>query len=471
MKKILILMTLAALTGLLAVSCFDDDTINSPLCVITSFAVDDIETEFTVMASDSTDSTYTWTIDGDDIYFNIDQVNNRIYSVDSIVYWADITRVVPIIGYSGYLYIRTGDDSIAYSFTSGSDSVDFTQYVEFVVVAYDGSDAKIYTAELYKAETAEDSVYWTEQEGGGLVLEGAHRTVVLDEQVYVFAQNDGSPTVTSASAADSLLEWTEPATIEGTQATLDYASVTVWDGSLYALDEEGTLYRSTTLQGGQYWTKTGDATFTRLLCADDNYLYAFDGTRILQTADLVNWQENGTESLDQLPENPICYAAYDFRTNTALQNVVMMGCSEGNDDYAVAWFKVSSADSELDQDWAYVNISADNDYAMPKLDNLQMVRFNGTLYAFGKADTSEESDTVGDADLDSTDSADVYDLVYKSNDNGVTWHEMAEKIALPPALNDNSDEPVTAAVAGDMIWLLQSGGRVWRGEMLYTTSN
>lgn len=456
MKKILILAALVAATGLLAVSCFEDDTINSPLCVITAFTVDDIETEFTVMASDSTDSTYTWTIDGDDIHFNIDQVNNRIYSVDSIVYWADITRVVPIISYSGYLYIRTGDDTIAYSFTSGSDSVDFTQHVEFVVVAYDGMDAKVYTAELYKAETAEDSVYWTEQKETNLSLQGKHRTVALDDRLYVFADNDGAPTVTTALASDTLSEWSEPASLEGTQATLDYASVTVWDGSLYALDELGTLYRSTSLQAGQSWTKVGNETFTRLLCADDNYLYAFDGTRILQTADLANWEENGTECMDQLPDNPICHAAYDFRTNETLQNVVMMGNSQGNDDYAVAWFKVSSADSELDQDWAYVNISADNSYAMPKLDNLQMVRFNGTLYAFGK---------------NNDDSEDAYNLVYKSNDNGVTWHEMTEKITMPPALNEASDEPVTAAVAGGMVWVVQSGGRIWKGEMLYTTSN
>ena len=466
MKKILALIAAVALTGVLVVSCFDDDTIDSPLCVITSFAVDDIETEFTVMASDSTDSTFTWTIDGDDVYFNIDQVNNRIYSVDSIVYWADITRVIPIIGYSGYLYIRTGDDSIAYSFTSGSDSVDFTQYVEFIVVAYDGSDAKIYTAELYKAETAEDSVYWTEQTGGGLSVEGNHRAVVLDDYIYVFAEGDGTPTVCCALGTDSLLQWTEPVAVEGTEGTLDYASVTIWDGSFYALDDGGLLYRSTLLQGGQSWTRVSDLAFDRLLCADDAYLYAYDGVRILATADLVTWEENGTDSLDYLPESPVSYAAYDFRTNEALQNVVMMGLSEGNDEYAVAWFKVSSADSGLDQQWAYVNISADNDYGMPKRDNLQMFRFNNVLYAFGKDDTADDLVAVDDDETSGP-----YGLVYKSNDNGVTWHEMNEKISLPSALNDNADEPVTAAVAGGMIWIIQSGGRLWRGEVLYTTSN
>ena len=461
MKKIFLPMMAVLLAGVLAVSCFDDDVINSPLAVITSFAVDDIETDFVTLASDSTDSTYTWTIDGDDIYFQIDQINNRIYSVDSIVYWADITRVVPIIGYSGYLYIRTGDDTIAYSFTSGSDSVDFTQYVEFIVVAYDGSDAKIYTAELYKAETLQDSVYWVEQEESGLTLEGDHRMVSLDDCLYLFAENDGSPTVCYAEA-DSTLSWSTPVLLQGAEGTIDYTSITLWQGAFYALNEEGTLYCSSEEERGITWTKASDTPLQRLLCADDYYLYAYDGAQIIASADLQTWSANGLDDIDMLPDERIHYAAYDFRTNDALQNVVMLGLSEGNDDYAVAWFKVSSADDELDQDWGYIAITGDNSYGMPPVESLCMVRFNSVLYAFGY-DATYEGTIDGDDQ--------PYGMVYKSNDNGVTWHEMHEKISLPTELNDAGDAPISAAVAGGMLWVVQSGGRLWRGEMLYTSSN
>ena len=456
MKKIFLPMMVGVLVGVLAVSCFDDDVINSPLAVITSFAVDDIETDFVVLASDSTDSTYTWTIDGDDIYFQIDQVNNRIYSVDSIVYWADITRVVPIIGYSGYLYIRTGDDTIAYSFTSGSDSVDFTQSVEFIVLAYDGSDAKVYTAELYQAVTLEDSVYWEEQETG-LELEGDHRLVSTGDTLFLFADNGGSPTVTWSATADSTLRWSEPAAVEG--AAIDIESVTVFGNAFYALDESGTLYRSTSASGGAQWEQAAEETLMRLLCADDTYIYAYDGGQIVRSSDLQTWTANGSADLDCLPNRRIHYASYDFRTNEALENVVMLGLSDGVDDYAAAWFKVSSSDEDLDQDWAYISITADNDYGMAKLESLCMVRFNGVLYAFGyDAEATETVDGLG------------YEQVFKSNDNGVTWHLMDGKISLPEGLNDAGDATIGAAVANGLLWIVQEGGRVWRGEMLYTSS-
>lgn len=455
MKKIFLMMMAAMLAGVLAVSCFDDDTINSPLAVITSFAVDDIETEFVVLASDSTDSTYTLTIDGDDIYFQIDQVNNRIYSVDSIVYWADITRVVPIIGYSGYLYIRTGDDTIAYAFTSGSDSVDFTQKVEFIVLAYDGSDAKTYTAELYQAVTLEDSVYWVEQKKTGLELEGDHRLVSLGDTLFLFADNNGEPTVTWSATADSTLSWTEPTVIEG--ATIDFESVTVFGDALYALDATGTLYRSTASSGGAIWEQASQTPLMRLLCADNTYLYAYDGGQIVRSSDLQTWTPNGSADLDCLPNRRIHYCSYDFRTNEALENVVMLGLSDGVDDYAAAWFKVSSSDEELDQDWGYISITGDNDYGMAKLESLCMVRFNGVLYAFGyDAEAAETVDGLG------------YETVYKSNDNGVTWHEMDGKISLPEALNKADGAAIDAAVANGLLWIVQDGGRVWRGEMLYT---
>ncbi len=460
MKHILMTLSALAAAAMLLGSCLSDDntTSTSPECAITAFSVADIASDVVIQGSDGLDSTITRTIDGDAVYFNIDQLNNRITSVDSLASWADISQVLPTVTAYGTVYCRQGGDSIFYYFTSGSDSVDFTQKVEFLVVANDQSSSKIYTAEIFKASNNSDSLYWTEESNTVPRLDGRCRAVVLDNRIYVFAETDGRLTVTSADAAMSPLEWSEPSAVSGAEADLDWLSVTVFDGSLFALDVNGTLYRSTSLQEGKTWTKASDATFLRLLAADATYLYAFDGTRVLATADLENWEENGVRNLNMLPAAPVNYAAYTTKTNAALQNVVMLGLSDSDTTHAVVWFKVSAPDDEVDQDWAYVEVTADNAFGLPRLADVQMFRYAGTLYAFGGRDLNAASADEG--------LALAYVSVYASSDNGVTWHEQVADVGLPADLNASPEAQVSAVVAADKVWLLQSGGRVWRGSMI-----
>ncbi len=455
MKNVFTAITLLATVMLSVVSCLkEEEAATTAECFISAVSVGDIASTLATKTADGRDSTYTKTLSGKSVYFNIDQVDNKIVSVDSLPSWVDVSRVVPTLTYTGYLFCRQRGAELFGSFANGTDSVDFTQKVEFLVVASDGATSKQYTAEIRKRTSDSDSLYWTAVEGTDVETRGASRMVALDGRVYLFSASGGIPTVTSADAASDGTSWTAPAELADVPS-MDAASVTAFNGSLFALDADGRLYRSTSLEEGRTWALASGRTFARLLAADRTYLYASDGARMLASADLVNWEECGADDMEMLPEGAVGYAAYATRTNTSLQNVVMLGLSPNNTANAVAWYKISAADNEVNQKWAYIKVTADNGYGMPRLEHLQLLHYNGELLAFGGRNAGASTE----------DGAEAYGRVYRSADNGVTWHAATSKVGLPSELKGAAGKAVLAAVGGGKIWLLQEDGRLWLGAV------
>lgn len=454
MKKIAIKIGVFAAVMLSLVSCLKDrEVVTYPQCAITSFTIGNITTKFYTKTTDGlNDSTYTRVIDGTSIAFNIDQLKGEIESVDSIIGWADISRVVPTITYSGLLFCKQRGWDDYYSFTSGSDSVDFTQDVEFLVISSDQENSRVYKAKLNKANLLVDSLYWTDRSTTGLTLNGKHRSVVIGKNIYTFADNGGVPTVTwFDTEADAA--WTTPETLTGSAATLDIASIVVFQDKFYGLDTDGHLYCSTTETQGSVWMAVGSETFSQLLCADKTYLYAFDGSQIVQSSDLMTWTANGNTDLDKLPAAPIQSAAYDSQTNASMQHVVMVGTAGTTEKASVTWYKISSADTDSNQPWNYIPAPTGSDYILPAMENLTMVRLGNQLLAFGGADAN-----VGDTKM-------AYKTLYSSVDQGLSWQPFTTKKSLPKELHENLSLEVSAVVVGSQIWLMQSGGKVWCGEI------
>lgn len=438
--------------ALTVVSCLKDkEVVTYPQCAITSFTVGNITTYFTTKTSDGLyDSIYSRVIDGSSIGFNIDQLKGEIESVDSIIGWADISRVVPTVTYSGLIFCKQRGWDSYYSFTSGVDSVDFTQDVEFLVVSTDEQNNRIYKAKLNKANLVADSLYWTDKTATGLSLTGMHRSVSLGSRIYVFADNGGVPTVTSFDT-ETELPWTAATTLTGCASTLDVRTVVVFKDNFYALAADGHLYSSNADVEGVSWTQVGDMTLKCLLCADNAWLYGYDGSQIVQSSDLLTWTSNGTSDLDKLPALPVQSACYNMKTNSGMQHVVMVGMTEETTRCTTSWYKVSSADKDINQQWNYIPAPAGSEYVLPAMENLTMVRLGDQLVAFGGADAN------------TGETAKSYTTVYTSDDNGLSWQPHTTRILLPKELNENPAQPVSAVVIDGKIWLMQSGGKVWCG--------
>lgn len=444
MKNIYGLLLSLAVMATLATSCMkdEDEILSSPECVITKFTVGDIDTEVSIKLASGKDTIVTRTIGGSSVAFNIDQINNKIYSVDSLPSWVDISGVIPTVNSTGYVYIKEGDETDFHQFASGTDSVDFTKPVKFLIIATDGVSTKEYTAQIFKKDSEADSLAWKAVEGADLQLEGAHRTLTLADRIYVFGESEGQAIVTSSSFLSEGASWRKPAQLTCEQGSVDWTSVVAYNGYLYALNTEGHICRSTNDERGETWSVVSDRVFARLLGTDELYLYACDESGIWGSADLQNWAECGSSDLDMLPETNIATVSYVSKTNSAMRNAVMCGLTSANSDNAVVWYKVSSANESINQKWNYVQVAADNVYACPKLDNLSIICHNAEMYAIG-------GNNAG---------------IYVSADNGISWHLQTKKKLLPAEVTGQST-PASMVAGNGYLWLIQSGGKVWRGKI------
>ena len=448
-KSIYAIATLLFATLTFTACLKDNDTESTPECSITSFSVGDFVSYVTVTRENGTDTTYSRTISGKNVYFNIDQVNNVISNVDSLVSWANITRLVPTVYSEGVVAYKTKADSLYRYLNNGKDSIDFTYPVDFTVLAYDGVNKKSYTVKVNKSATDADSLIWVRLNSADISLTGKSHSVVANNNLYVFAENDGTPTVCSTSFLSEGMSWTEPVELTGAEGTIDYASVVVFQDELYAIDNNGYIYRSTTAEHGQSWTKTGEQTFKQLLGADSYRLYASDGSQILGSEDMENWTTFGSNSIDLLPQTEISSVCYTSKTNSNIDVVVMTGLTSALDNCASVWYKLSATDNDVDQEWNYINISSDNKWTLPNMQGLQMFHLNNHLYATG---------------LSKDENAKGYQFFYRSDDNGITWRQINSLFMLPPSMR-GSDEPISICVSGNNIWMVQSGDKVWRGRL------
>lgn len=443
MKRFVYIIFFAISLSFIMTSCLDDDKVeNTPTCLIANFTLKDIVAPYTTKNLAGKDTTYNRTISGSSILFNIDQIKGEINSVDSLPHWMKVNKVVPNITYSGTLYCRQGDETADfYYFRSGTDSIDITKDVTFMVVSNDGKYKRNYKVKLYKSVLETDSLYWSQVSGNNLKLKGEHRSLARGSEIYVFAYNSGNPTVTVSSAHSAQLDWSVPQTLS---EKINYKSVTLFGTTFYALDADGFVYSS---KNAVDWTKLSDTKLERLLCADQHRIYAYNGTSLLSSTDGMTWEEETADNLDCLPQMPVSYAWYQTKTNAALENVVMMG-NNPIADYSVAWFKISSLITEANQNWNYINISADNSYGMPQLENVQMVKYKDRLFAIGGESADGELA--------------AYSNIYVSEDNGITWHVPESKMAMVKAWNGTT-LPMTMVACGEYMWVIQGGGKVWRG--------
>lgn len=444
MKSIYRLLLTLTAVATLTTSCLEDDDeiVGGPECVITNFSIGDIDSEVTVKLANGSDTTIIRTIGGGDVAFNVDHINNKIYSVDSLPNWADLSKVIPTISTTGFVFVKEHTDTLFNNFTSGSDTIDFTKPVQFLVVATDGVSTKEYTAQIFKKDSENDSITWQALSGVDLQLEGPHRTLALEDRIYVFSEKDGQPTVTSTSYLSEGKSWRKPAQMTCEEGTIDWNSVTVYKDKLYALNDNGNICQSTNDERGETWTVVSDRTFGQLLGADGNYIYTSNEYCIWASTDLQNWTEDGNTDMNMLPETCITMLSYTSKTNPSIRTAVMCGLTTQNSDNAVTWYKVSSTNNSIDQEWNYIQVTAENEFGCPRLENFSATQHKGEIYAIGGNNEG----------------------IYISADNGISWHLQTKKKMLPAEII-GQDAPTSIVSGNGQLWLIQSGGKVWAGKI------
>jgi hypothetical protein len=82
---------------------------------------------------------------------------------------------------------------------------------------------------------------------------------------------------------------------------------------------------------------------------------------------------------------------------------------------------------------------------MPHFDYPSVTYYNEALYAIGVEN-------------------DAYAELYRSDDNGITWHPQSEKYPTPKDLKPVNGAASILAVGKDL-WIIQENGKVWQGSI------
>ena len=156
---------------LLAVQCMlfscisssDETVITYDDVAITSFTLGTIKCYRTTKASDGTDSTYSYTYSGSAVPMHIDQRNNTIYNLDSLVVGSNVSRVLVSIGTKNAGIVRFANlDDDGYTYYSSTDSVDLSTERTLVVTSSDGQNSREYTVKTVVHKEFADSFTWKE---------------------------------------------------------------------------------------------------------------------------------------------------------------------------------------------------------------------------------------------------------------------------------------------------------------------
>ena len=444
LKHTLWSMLLLITTAFTLASCMGEEELETaPECAIISFSVNKITSHVITQQYDSegnaTDVVTTKTILGKDIPFNIDQVNGRIYTVDSLPNWVDLTKVIPTFVCQGNVYAKLlPDNDMYFSLTSGKDSINFSKTVELMCVSTDGLSSKRYMVDIYKHRVNTDTLRW-KASTSNLAITGESKVYSTAEKVFVFAKDDAGNDVSTVANSNNCTQWSAPATIP-----VDFNSIVMFGEKFYGLSQDGYIYYATDEQA-TVWEQAADKKVARLLAADEHYIYAYDGQSIIGSSDLSTWSVQGSEELEMLPETSNNSISYPSRSNDQFQIAVMTGISSNNSNNGVTWYKMTSKDDN-NQEWSYIQVTPDNAFGLPRLNNLSTTYYKGAIYAIG----SESG---------------KYKYLYRSNDNGIAWHPLTELHPVPADL-DAANGAASIAAVGNQLWIIQENGKIWQGSIL-----
>ena len=442
-------LAVAVLSMLLICSCKDDDeTVLSTDCYISSVTLGNVKRQVTTVNDSGNDTTYSVSYSASYYPMTVNQLERTIANKDSLPVNSDVSAVLATISSSGtVIYKKESDGDDTWRTYSSSDSIDFTSPLVFRVYSQDYSASRDYVVKVNIHQQDGEEFSWSKVTESGKWADAENLKVWIGEgQVWLYAKGNSSVRLFTTNLADGTA-WAEQ-TVNGCDAA-DVATLTKFGDAWYMSGTDGSLMRS---DDGLNWTAVAADRNVRLLVADDNYMYAFAENRLWRSTDGLSWLE---EDLDETPDFlPVQdFAAVSYTQENGLNRILLVGNrsmdSYPSDEYAMVWSR-NLPIGQTEAAWTYFNVAPDNPYPCPRLNSLNLLRYDEVLLA------------LGSSSLDGT-SHPALDGMYMSQDNGLTWKDNGVYI-LPEGL-EGRDVAISAAVdAENQLWIV-AGNEVWRGQL------
>jgi len=204
-----------------------------------------------------------------DVKFTIDQLNGYIFNIDSMPYGTDIEKVVCSLSYTtGAAGIQISPEALGDTtyWWNGSDSIDFSQPVNFTVTAYDNVTTKRYRAWVNIHKVVPDSMVWIQYANNITGRQAQEQKVIVypyngTDHYFMYTKSSDGYELYHAPVDDAR-NW-EKLTLTGfSNDGLVISQITEYDGVLYIPSANGTLYQSI---NGMAWVQTGNAPSVKYL--------------------------------------------------------------------------------------------------------------------------------------------------------------------------------------------------------------
>lgn len=447
-------------------SCLDNDvdqiTYTSETS-ITGFSLGTLHIDRVGKDKDGKDSAYVDTLNCSDYPFTIDQINRTITNKDSLPVGTHIDKVITSITYDAGMLAYKPKGSDHDTIWTSTDSIDFTDPVEFKVYAYSGVEGKPYTITINVHKQEPDTISWKKFDNNpfsaGSLSE--QKAVYANGKVYVFGKNgNGTHIEYSDVANDNPTSWTP---VASTPANIDTYSATAWAGSIYFLAGTNKQLYKLDVNNNNV-TQVGTETFEVLIGGNDTKeeLYAVINKTSNEVSNSVSYTyKNGvwTEDADPFTQFPAGKPFFSNTTtasyNSNITSTVALCYNQGttaNDTTALVFNRMSS-----DNKWE----ERIQNLPLPNLENVTMIYYDGKLYAFGGGYKEIKP----------------FCQFYCSTDNGLCWRPVTECMAFPSEFgtlytthHSNYSCAVTPKLEngtsrGNFIWIVWEDGSISRGRI------
>lgn len=458
-KFLPLIAVLFAATSIMT-SCLDNDveqiTYTSETS-ITGFSLGTLHIDRVGKDKDGKDSAYVDTLDCSNYPFTIDQINRTITNKDSLPVGTHIDKVITSITYDagmlGYKPKGSDHDTI----WTSTDSIDFTDPVEFKVYAYSGVEGKPYKVTINVHKQEPDTISWKKFDNsfsaGGSLSE--QKAVYANGKVYVFGKNgNGTHIEYSNVANDNPSSWI-PVTINITD--VDTYSATAWAGNIYFLagaPKAKQLYKLNVTT--DKIKPVGTEKFEMLIGGNDikSELYVVkDGESGIYKES--PWTKDTDPFTQFKAGQPFFSNTTTTSYNSNITSTIALCNNPGttaNDTAALVFNRISS-----DNKWE----KRIQNLPLPNLENVTMIYYDGKLYAFGGGYKEIKP----------------FSQFYCSTDNGLCWRPVTECMAFPAEFSElytahskNYSCAVTPKLEsetsrGNFIWIVWEDGSICRGRI------
>lgn len=450
MKNIFAIYIAVCSLPLLCTSCLSDDNnddyVVDPYAALLSFSIGNFYVYTDSVLETGEDTVYSRTVSGSKYAFQVNQVTREVYNTDSLPLGADVAHLTTSISCDGLAYIYT-DSTNTYELIESGDSIDFTSPRRMLIASSDGTYISEYNVTVNVHTLDPDAMYWVASEAAPVAT--PVRALQWDDRVLLFGNSADGAVVVASASVDGDLHWNDAVTTNLPDAA-DLASVQLFGSLLYAV-ADGALY--TSADGVEWMSANAGDGFSSLLAASDvdGRMWVVKNDSLAYSADGISFTT--TEPLPAaFPVRGVSANIYPLATNPSINRVVLAGYTSDTADAMPQVWSLLSTETL----WTRYSTSTGGEFDCPALAGLVVLRYDGVLFAFGGAGTSQGIET------------EAFAAIYTSNDNGLTWSCVEDDaVQLPAGLRGTSAPFAALADSDNRIWIITGGDvpTVWRGRV------